>query len=171
VSGQNTRHDRSLAHLPRGVPGGDHPTSCKHYPFHGAPELAKRNKVANQHGNCLQYTNFKPCSKYSQLRSQLKIKLLFYALNKLAHMAWSHAAALLEDLARIGLTTSSAIERAYRKDTKLLWRLVACFVRVNDHIRNIRGRLAQVVSYCEYFRPYFKRWRVCIMDYSVCIAF
>ena len=71
-------------------------------------------------------------------------------------MARSHAAALLEDPTCIGLTMSSAIERAYRKDTKLLWKLVACFVRVNEHIRNIRGRLAQVMSYCKYFRPYFK---------------
>jgi len=81
-------------------------------------------------------------------------------------MAWSYAAALFEDLTRMGLTTSSAIERAYRKDTKLLWRLVACFAKVNEHVRNLWGKVIQVVSWCEHFRPYFKRSRVSIINHS-----
>jgi hypothetical protein len=75
-------------------------------------------------------------------------------------MAWSDAALLFEDLARMGLTTASAIERAYKKDTKLLWCLVACFVKSDNYLSNLWGKLSQVVSWCEHFRPYFKRWRV-----------
>jgi hypothetical protein len=79
---------------------------------------------------------------------------------KIAHMTWFHAAELFEDLARMGLTTASAIERAYRKDKKLLWRLVSCFARAQYLAANMWGKLTHVVSWSEHFRPYFKRWRV-----------
>jgi hypothetical protein len=79
---------------------------------------------------------------------------------QIAHMAWSDAALLFEDLARMGLTTASAIERAYKKDTKLLWRLVACFAKSDNYLSNLWGKLSQVISWCEHFRPYFKRSRV-----------
>jgi hypothetical protein len=85
-------------------------------------------------------------------------------------MAWSQTAALLEDFVRMGLTTSSAIERAYRKDATLLWRLVACFAKVNQYVRNVRGKLAHIVSWCEHFRPYFKRWRARIFNRPFCIG-
>lgn len=79
---------------------------------------------------------------------------------QLAYLAWSSAAALFEDFARMGLTTASAIERAYKKDTKLLWRIVACFSRVEWHAADLWGKLSHAVSYSEHFQPYFKRWRV-----------
>lgn len=79
---------------------------------------------------------------------------------QLAYLAWSSAAALFEDFARMGLTTASAIERAYKKDTKLLWRIVACFSRVECHAADLWGKLSHAVSYSEHFQPYFKRWRV-----------
>lgn len=48
----------------------------------------------------------------------------------LSYMTWSHAASLFEDLARRGLTTASAIERECKKDSQLMWRLVACICHV-----------------------------------------
>lgn len=78
----------------------------------------------------------------------------------MAHMTWSHACALFEELATRGLTTASSLERAYKQDSQLLWNVVSCFARVHQ-LRNIAwGRLTHIVSWCEAFRPYFKRWRV-----------
>ncbi|KAF8061641.1 hypothetical protein FPV67DRAFT_1509726 [Lyophyllum atratum] len=81
-----------------------------------------------------------------------------YGLN-LAHMMWSHAASLFEDLAQRGLTTASAIEREYKKDSQLMWRLIACVCYVRCLKRQFVGQLVQEFSWSEYFRPYFKRWR------------
>jgi hypothetical protein len=75
-------------------------------------------------------------------------------------MTWFHATELFEDLARMGLTTASAIERAYKKDTKLMWRIVTCFARARHLLVMSWGKLRQVVTWSEHFRPYFKRWRV-----------
>ncbi|KAJ7449674.1 hypothetical protein FB451DRAFT_1287634 [Mycena latifolia] len=77
----------------------------------------------------------------------------------LAHMTWSHAASLFEDLARLGLTTASSIERAYKKDSKLLWRFVSCISNINVLTMNSSARMLQELSWSEHFRPYFKRWR------------
>lgn len=100
-----------------------------------------------------------PTAMFWVSTQDLKICILLF--RQLAHMAWSSAAALFEHLARMGLTTASAIERAYKKDTAFLWRLVACFARVESLGCNLVGKLSQVVSWSEHFRPYFKRWRVC----------
>ncbi|KAJ6591621.1 hypothetical protein DFH09DRAFT_1137538 [Mycena vulgaris] len=81
-----------------------------------------------------------------------------YSLH-LAHMTWSHAASLFEDLARLGLTTASSIERAYIRDSKLLWRFVSCIANINVLTMNSSARMLQEVSWSEHFRPYFKRFR------------
>ncbi|KAJ7668353.1 hypothetical protein B0H17DRAFT_1018509 [Mycena rosella] len=77
----------------------------------------------------------------------------------LARMTWSHAASLFEDLARLGLTTGSSIERAYQQDSKLMWRFVSCIANVNVLSMNYSARMLQELSWSEHFRPYFKRWR------------
>jgi hypothetical protein len=51
-------------------------------------------------------------------------------LSQLLHMTWSHTGKVLEELARRGLTTLSAIEEACQTDYALLWRLVSSFARV-----------------------------------------
>jgi hypothetical protein len=75
-------------------------------------------------------------------------------------MVWSNNAQLFEDLARMGLTTASAIERAYKKDSNFLWRLVACFAKIDFYLFHLWAKLSHVITWCEHFRPYFKRWRV-----------
>lgn len=60
----------------------------------------------------------------------------------------------------MGLTTASAIERAYKKDTKLLWRIITSFARARQLVLILWCKLCQTVTWSEHFRPYFKRWRV-----------
>lgn len=78
----------------------------------------------------------------------------------MSHWCWSFAAQLFEDLARKGLCTASAIEREYRRDEDLMWRLFACGARATELTGILWGLVRQTVSYCEHYRPYFKRWRV-----------
>lgn len=108
--------------------------------------------------------NLAVCSAILHIRTQ-GFRMFTIWVGQLAHMAWSSAADLFEHLARMGLTTASAIERAYKKDTALLWRLVSCFAKVEFLGCNLVGKLSQVVSWSEHFRPYFKRWRVCSSGY------
>jgi hypothetical protein len=82
-------------------------------------------------------------------------------------MTWFHATELFEDLARMGLTTTSSIERAYKKDRKLLWRLVSCFARAH-YLRVIMwGQLEDSITWSEHFRSYFKRWRVSLIFFPL----
>jgi hypothetical protein len=99
-----------------------------------------------------------------------EFRIFAIRIGQLAHMAWSSTADLFEHLARMGLTTASAIERAYKKDTVLLWRLVSCFARVEFLGCNLVGKLAQVVSWSKHFRPYFKRWRVCSSSHLMVVV-
>lgn len=78
----------------------------------------------------------------------------------IAHMAWSRSAAVFEELAVRGLVTASAIERAYKADDGLMWRLIASFTGIEMLYNCHWGRIAHIVTYSEYFRPYFRRWRV-----------
>jgi hypothetical protein len=78
-------------------------------------------------------------------------------------MTWSHATELFDDLAHMGLTTTSSVERAYRKDRKLLWRLVSCFARAQYLMEIMWAGLEDSVTWSEHFRPYFKRWRVSLI--------
>ncbi|KAJ6620339.1 hypothetical protein B0H10DRAFT_2022400 [Mycena sp. CBHHK59/15] len=77
----------------------------------------------------------------------------------LAYMAWGHAVDLFEELDRRGLTTTSAIERAYKQDSALMWRLVACLCKISYLDGHLWERFSEVLSWSEYYRPYFKRFR------------
>lgn len=82
-------------------------------------------------------------------------------------MGWSSAAEVFEEFARRGLTTASAIERAYKQDSKLLWKMVAAFDRVENYISQLVGKLSQVISYSEYYGPFFKRWSAFTFNFPV----
>ncbi|KAJ7184451.1 hypothetical protein C8R46DRAFT_1064102 [Mycena filopes] len=77
----------------------------------------------------------------------------------LSYMTWAHAADVLEELDRRGLNTSTAIERAYEQDSALMWRLVACLCKFDYLIGHLQERASEVISWCEYYRPFFKRFR------------
>lgn len=79
---------------------------------------------------------------------------------QLAHSAWSQAAAMFEDLAALGVTTPRSLERAYKKDVNLAWRLLRTFTAVAELFRQMSGQVDQIVTYSEYYRPWFKRYRV-----------
>ncbi|KAJ6465615.1 hypothetical protein C8R47DRAFT_1201521 [Mycena vitilis] len=64
----------------------------------------------------------------------------------LAHMVWLHASELLEDLIDVGLTTSSQIERAYKKDRKLMLRLIACYSKMEGLSLHLWSNMEQVLS-------------------------
>ncbi|KAJ7675625.1 hypothetical protein DFH06DRAFT_1466464 [Mycena polygramma] len=64
----------------------------------------------------------------------------------LAHMVWFHASELLEDLFDMGLTTSSQIERAYKKDRKLMLRLIACYSKMEGLSLHLWSNMTQVIS-------------------------
>lgn len=78
---------------------------------------------------------------------------------QLAHSCWSYVAEVFEDLARRGLCNPYAIERAYMRDEELMWRLISCCVRAYTLATHLLSRMKQAVTYCEHFRPFFKRWR------------
>ncbi|KAJ7160634.1 hypothetical protein C8R43DRAFT_993497 [Mycena crocata] len=64
----------------------------------------------------------------------------------LAHMVWLHASELLEDLFNRGLTTSSQIEREYKKDRQLMLRLVACYLKVEGLALHLWSNMTQVIT-------------------------
>ncbi|KIY46473.1 hypothetical protein FISHEDRAFT_75599 [Fistulina hepatica ATCC 64428] len=76
-----------------------------------------------------------------------------------SHSCWLFATELFEDLARRGLCTAAAIERAYLQDEDLVWRLFCCGARAREMFSGLWAAVIQTVSYTPYFRPYFKRWR------------
>ncbi|KZV62137.1 hypothetical protein PENSPDRAFT_758923 [Peniophora sp. CONT] len=80
-------------------------------------------------------------------------------LQHLAHSAWSQAASLFEDLAEQGITTPRSLERAYKKDVDLVWRLLRTFTAVVELDRQMNGHVDQTVTWSEYYRPWFKRYR------------
>jgi hypothetical protein len=75
-------------------------------------------------------------------------------------MTWAHAAELFEELACLNLNTASAVERAYKKDYKLLWRFASCQARLDYYSNSLWWNLRLEISWSEHFRPYFKRSRV-----------
>ena len=74
-------------------------------------------------------------------------------------MTWYDAANLFEDLARMGLTSASVIERAYMKDPKIMWRLATCFAKTAYLQVHLWGDFRQIITACPYYRPYFRRSR------------
>ncbi|KAF8191563.1 hypothetical protein K438DRAFT_1935373 [Mycena galopus ATCC 62051] len=77
----------------------------------------------------------------------------------LSYMTWGHAVDVFEELDQRGLASTSAIERAYQKDSALMWRLVACLCNISYLRGHLWERFTEVMSWCEYYRPYFKRYR------------
>lgn len=77
-------------------------------------------------------------------------------------MTWSFALNIFDDFAQKGLTTSSSIERAYKQDKALMWRLASLFTKVILLHNYVLGRLSESLSWSEHFRPYFIRSRVCL---------
>ncbi|EIM87872.1 uncharacterized protein STEHIDRAFT_138418, partial [Stereum hirsutum FP-91666 SS1] len=77
-----------------------------------------------------------------------------------AHNAWSLATELFEDLARMGITTASSLERAYQKDAKLMWRIVRCFAELCELQGLLMGTMMHVISWSPQFRKYLKRYRM-----------
>lgn len=78
----------------------------------------------------------------------------------MSNWCWYFASQLFEDLSRRGLCTASAIERAYKKDDDLMWRLYACAARCGKLIKILWELVRQTVTYSEYYRPFFKRYVV-----------
>ncbi|KAJ7700884.1 hypothetical protein B0H17DRAFT_1247676 [Mycena rosella] len=77
----------------------------------------------------------------------------------LSYMTWGHSADVFEELDRRGLVSTSAIERAYKHDPALMWRLVACLCRISYLEGHLWERFTEIMSWSEYYRPYFKRYR------------
>lgn len=88
-------------------------------------------------------------------------------------MTWGHAVDVFEELDHRGLASTSAIERAYKQDSGLMWRLVACLCNINYLTGHLWERFTEVMSWCEYYRPYFKRYRVgnCTLSSINCSIF
>ncbi|KAJ6626713.1 hypothetical protein B0H10DRAFT_1998248 [Mycena sp. CBHHK59/15] len=77
----------------------------------------------------------------------------------LAHMVWLEASELMQDLFRMGLTTSAAIEREYKEDRGLMLRLISCFTKVHGLSLHLWSNMTQVVAGSDNIAPYVKRWR------------
>lgn len=90
---------------------------------------------------------------------------------------------LFDDLARMEITTAAGLERAYKSDSKLLWRLMSCLSNIEllygrfllrrpvsimislnklllGFIAMLGEQLTQNMTWCEEFRVYFRRCRV-----------
>ncbi|KAF8191564.1 hypothetical protein K438DRAFT_1590942 [Mycena galopus ATCC 62051] len=78
----------------------------------------------------------------------------------LSYMTWGQAVEVFEELDQRGLASTSSIERAYQKDSALMWRLVTCICNIDYLKGHLWERFTEVMSYCEYYRPCFKRYRV-----------
>ncbi|KAJ7063660.1 hypothetical protein C8F01DRAFT_1368173 [Mycena amicta] len=78
----------------------------------------------------------------------------------LSHMIWGQALELFEEFDRRGLLTTSAIERAYRSDSAFMWRLATCLCNVKFLARQLWEQFAEVISWSEYYRPFFIRRRL-----------
>ncbi|KAJ7454613.1 hypothetical protein B0H11DRAFT_1740349 [Mycena galericulata] len=77
----------------------------------------------------------------------------------LAHMVWLHASELFEELFDMGLTTSSQIERQYKKDRRLMMRLIACYVKMEGLALHLWSNMGQVLSASENIAPCLIRRR------------
>ncbi|KAJ7089526.1 hypothetical protein C8R44DRAFT_892224 [Mycena epipterygia] len=77
----------------------------------------------------------------------------------LAHMVWLHASELLQDLFDMRLTTSSQIEREYKKDRRLMLRLVACYTKVEGLALHLWSNMRQVVTASANIAPCLVRRR------------
>jgi hypothetical protein len=78
----------------------------------------------------------------------------------MVHLAWKDAAELFEHLVEKGLNTASAVERAYQRDSTLLWRFMSVINRNGWMARKMWANFSQLVVSSEHFQPLFKTWRV-----------
>ncbi|KAF9026052.1 hypothetical protein BDZ89DRAFT_1067890 [Hymenopellis radicata] len=92
-----------------------------------------------------------------QLRTDAYRSCLF--LIHLAHAVWSRAAECLEDLASRGLVTTSAIEREYRTDPRLKWRLISIGQLSKVYTQKTSARLSTIFARLPAFRNYIKSFR------------
>ncbi|KZV91836.1 hypothetical protein EXIGLDRAFT_836816 [Exidia glandulosa HHB12029] len=76
-----------------------------------------------------------------------------------AHTHWSRAAKLFEELAARGLTTTTAIQRAYKADPGLKWRLLSCQFWSSHYITLYWSLACQVVVSQDAFNKFFKTFR------------
>jgi len=79
---------------------------------------------------------------------------------KSSQWCWYNAVKLIEDLENRGLRTASSIQRACHLDDDIMWRFVSVASSADFIMVNIWSRFRQVITYCEYYRPFFKRYRV-----------
>ncbi|KZV82954.1 hypothetical protein EXIGLDRAFT_729093 [Exidia glandulosa HHB12029] len=75
-------------------------------------------------------------------------------LYQLVHAQWFRASQLFEELARRGLVTSSAIERAYKADPRLKWRLLSCILWTHECIALFWSLVQQTVAQLPRFKPF-----------------
>jgi hypothetical protein len=71
-------------------------------------------------------------------------------------------------MAARGLTTSRAIERAFKADTALYCRLVACFARITQLHTHYWGELRFTLTSLPAFCRYFRRSQVRSLDVRRC---
>ncbi|KAJ7144917.1 hypothetical protein C8R43DRAFT_1013473 [Mycena crocata] len=77
----------------------------------------------------------------------------------LSYMTWGQVVDVFDELHRLGLVSTSAIERAYKQDSGLMWRLVSCLCRISYLSGHLWERFTEIMSWCEYYRPFYKRYR------------
>jgi hypothetical protein len=88
------------------------------------------------------------------------LAVLSFAFQQASYLAWSYAVDLFQDLTRMNLSTSSSIERAYKKDNSLLWRFASCHALIYFEHNRLWWEVKLELSASPYFRPYFKPLRV-----------
>ncbi|KAF7294579.1 hypothetical protein MIND_00994400 [Mycena indigotica] len=77
----------------------------------------------------------------------------------ISNMTWFSVAVTLNKLMEKKLSSTAAIEDAYKNDRSILWRLVSCLCFVSYLCNERWHRLAEMISYSPYFRPFFTRYR------------
>nr|GAT51347.1 predicted protein [Mycena chlorophos] len=95
--------------------------------------------------------------KNEQMLQRIRIRAAFrenISFFSLMYSAWKGAAELLEYLASQGLHTVPAVERAYQKDQKLLWR----FVSVTNRVYTIQRRMCRHMQDLLATNGYYKTW-------------
>ncbi|KAJ6589048.1 hypothetical protein B0H19DRAFT_1058122 [Mycena capillaripes] len=88
-----------------------------------------------------------------------RVIFLTKILGQVVHLAWKDAAELFEYLTEKGLNTASAVERAYEKDSALLWRFMSVYNRTTFMARKMWANFSQLVASSDHFKPLFKTWR------------
>ncbi|KAJ7084171.1 hypothetical protein C8R43DRAFT_318962 [Mycena crocata] len=97
-----------------------------------------------------------PTAQRTNINDAFRTRLTF--LN-VVYLAWKDAAELFEYLAEKGLHTASAVERAYQKDSSLVWRFMSVINRTNYMARKMWANFSQLVAASDHYRPLLKTWR------------